>query len=942
MVPTLRSCIALIALFSASSASAQEPGEAWRTLRTEHARIYYPQRASDFAGEVAAQYESIRAEVIAEVGYEMPQRLDIVIRDPYSTANGMALPFLRHPRLELWATPPDATSVIGHYDTWARLLVTHEVAHQVHLLRPSRNGFERALSAVTGIGPVAWKSPRWVAEGYATVVEGRLTPAGRPNGDFRPLLLRTLAREGKLPTYGELDGSSRFLGGAYAYLVGSAYLEWLEARQGEGSLRDLWMRMTSRQSRSFDDAFHGVFGEAPDVLYGRFTAELTADAMASEATQGPTGEVWADLSGAVGTIDINPVAGRVAAVVRGSKRSRLRVWKLAADPEAESRWEERVADTLAADPLDVAPVRPDHFGPESVATRGRRTPVASDPQVLDDGTVLFTGSQRDGNGRIRTDLYTWDPDTGRERRLTHNDDLHSAVVDPSGEWALAVQSRMGQTAIVRLDLGSGQITAVQTAAPDEVLSSPQVSPDGQTLAWSAHRDGSWRIEVQPAEGGDITTLWRPAASTSLTPRFAADSSTVLATVARAGLMEAWQLPLDGGEGQLIASPPGGALHPVDTGDGHLLYATLHADGFDIHRRPLEPAEALPPEPPGLSTRNAPPEDVPELVRAPLGEAKRYGVGPLGQRLLVAGATSAGSSTAILGWRLGDLIGRHQLVAQAGLRAEYGTDALSIAYRSRAIRLFDVDLHGYGMREKLATVEMDRAGVELGISRSGALPAGGWTVRASGLFDAPIFDDTRGNRIVAGASADVAMRGRRSGLWALDAHLRRDFGQTNDITFDRFQMNGGLSFGRSVSVGVRGARGFSSGTSDLDRFRRGGLQTGMLPTLFEANRIHSGAFAPTDVNTSQYAQLRVEASAGLTAYAEHLWLWDEDNMQDGVSTSVGLSGQTSLPAQPLVGLPSGFLEGGLACRLRDFSAEWDEKPCQALDDYALWFGLRWSP
>ena len=64
-----------------------------------------------------------------------------------------------------------------------------------------------------------------------------------------------------------------------AYLMGSAYLEWLEQRSGPDSLRNLWSRMTARHRRSFDEAFIGVFGERPDRLYGQFVAELTASAM---------------------------------------------------------------------------------------------------------------------------------------------------------------------------------------------------------------------------------------------------------------------------------------------------------------------------------------------------------------------------------------------------------------------------------------------------------------------------------------------------------------------------------------------------------------------------------------------------------------------------------------------------------------------------------------
>ena len=73
------------------------------------------------------------------------------------------------------------------------------------MLRPSRNPLQRFLMHLNPIdlGPVN-HAPRWVLEGFATVLEGKLTGSGRPNGAWREVILRTWARAGRLPTYGQL------------------------------------------------------------------------------------------------------------------------------------------------------------------------------------------------------------------------------------------------------------------------------------------------------------------------------------------------------------------------------------------------------------------------------------------------------------------------------------------------------------------------------------------------------------------------------------------------------------------------------------------------------------------------------------------------------------------------------------------------------------------
>ena len=124
------------------------------------------------------------------------------------------------------------------------------------------------------------RAPRWIFEGYATVIEGRITGSGRPSGSMRAAILRKWALEGRLPTYAQLNSDRRFLGLSMAYLMGSAFLEWLEQRSGPDALRHLWARLTARQRRTFDEAFIGVYGERPDKLYGEFVAQLTESARA--------------------------------------------------------------------------------------------------------------------------------------------------------------------------------------------------------------------------------------------------------------------------------------------------------------------------------------------------------------------------------------------------------------------------------------------------------------------------------------------------------------------------------------------------------------------------------------------------------------------------------------------------------------------------------------
>ncbi|HTQ79165.1 MAG TPA: hypothetical protein VMM92_04155, partial [Thermoanaerobaculia bacterium] len=348
-------------LWICAGAVAQGPGAKWEILETEHFRLHYPVESEGWTRRAAARLEGVWAGVEKEVGYRPPERIDVLISDPVADANGEALPFLGWPRMVLWTSPPEPESVIGHYSDWSELLLVHEGTHLAHLLRPSRNPWERTLSRLIPIGPVVRQAPRWVDEGYATVVEGRLTGSGRPNGDLRAAILRRRAAQGKLPSYGALNGDRSWHGGSMAYLMGSAFLEWLDQRAGGGSLPKLWARLTARESRSFRDAFRGIYGESPEDLYGRFTAELTWQAVEVERrlkSAAREGELWQDLSWETGAPAVSADGKLLALVLRQrDEPSRLVVWSTVPDSEAEQKWRKRRDEIASRDPEDVPAVR---------------------------------------------------------------------------------------------------------------------------------------------------------------------------------------------------------------------------------------------------------------------------------------------------------------------------------------------------------------------------------------------------------------------------------------------------------------------------------------------------------------------------------------------------------------------------------------------------------
>ncbi|HEY8132285.1 MAG TPA: hypothetical protein VII12_10350, partial [Thermoanaerobaculia bacterium] len=476
-------------------AFAQGPSAHWRTITTPHFRIHYPLQYEAWASRAASDIESVRAAVVQEVGFSPESVTDILVMNPIADANGATFPLLDHPRIVLFTEPPEPESQIGDFGEWIDLLTVHEMTHLVHLLRPSRNPMQRILERILPLNPITLSAPRWVLEGYATVVEGRLTGSGRPASSIRAAILRKWAVSGRLPAYGQLNSDRRFFGMSMAYLVGSAYLEWLEQRSGPDSLRHLWARMTARQRRSFEAAFQGVFGESPDRLYGRFIAELSERAMAVARTEEPTlreGKLWQETTRNTGEPAVSPDGTKLALVQRDDRgEAKLIVYSTGPNPE-EEKFKKRIEKILRRDPQDVAPVRskPIPREPLHKLKPGDGGDITSPRWTRDGASILYTHRQPDRHGFLHHDLFLWTPEEHRNRRVTHLADVEDADPLPDGKRAIAVRNQSGFSQLVTVDLTSGEVAPYNEPSLERIYSHPRAS--GQ-IVWAEHDSNGWFV-----------------------------------------------------------------------------------------------------------------------------------------------------------------------------------------------------------------------------------------------------------------------------------------------------------------------------------------------------------------------------------------------------------------------------------------------------------------
>jgi hypothetical protein len=926
-----------ITLLLAPTLRAQAPSDDWRTLATAHYRIHYPREYEAWSTRAASRLEAVRQAVVEEVGYAPEVVTDVIVANPYADPNGLTYSFLDAPRIVLFTEPPGPDEEVGEYDEWLDLLAVHEVGHQVHLGRPSRNPLRHLLERVLPLDPLTLGAPRWVIEGYATVIEGRVTGSGRPSGTFRAAILRKLASTGRFPTYAQLDSDRRFLGMAMPYLVGSAYLEWLEARAGEGSLRKVWARMTARRRRSFDQAFEGVFGDSPSRLYGLFAAELTARAVAeARAGEAVEGELWQETTRYSGDPAVSPDGERIAVVVRPFEEpARLVIWSTGANTEAEERQANAIAKLLERDPEDVAPVQTKRLPRKALQTLIPRDGGNIQwPRWTADGrTIIYSHRQPDLDGSLHYDLFRWVPATGEEARITRLADVRDADPFPDGRRAVAVRNRFGFSQLVFVDLMTGAVEELTPPSLDIVYTHPRVSRDGTRIAYAAHgrtsgpaeptaardvpplagetparqAEGAWRLVVRDVSSGAEATL--PTANAAQ-PEWSREN--LFATVLAHGFIDIHSFDPRSGRSGAVTRSAGAALDPAPAPDGRLFFMSLEPDGWVV--RVLGAARAVP------EARVA--EERAPVVRrfgpAAVGAARPYGIGRQEVDWLMGGAYATELRALEIGVRMGDVVGRLDTVAVGSIGGGFGIrgGAASTMWRGWPVdvggQLFAADERGTRMRGGVVRAMWDARWPLSGLSIEGAALAAR-------------LDDRSRNLVFAGA----AWR-RRQVFGAMRASQMVDIrgvrGSTGGV---RFAELGGRA-SATLHAGAFDAhiryerRGTSGGASPYDRLSVGGLPSSVIPDELVAQRVFEPAYIPFTLTGDRYEGRRADVTwSGTTVF------WQQHLMGPGERTVVGVERTLSIDPMPIVSLPAADLTVGIA---------------RLLDEHRtrFWFGLRWRP
>jgi len=688
-------------LLPARSAQAN-PDLKFRTITTEHFIIHYHVGIEEVADRTAMLAERAYDRLTLGLGHAPRLRTHVIITDTTDASNGFANA-VPYPRIRLFAAAPDTLSVLGSYDDWIDILMTHEFVHVVHI--DTVHGLPRLLNALVGFGVVGKVSgpnivqPRWIVEGLATMYESELSAQGRHRSALFNMFLRMAVLDGRFQRIDQVNSGARvFPHGSSVYLYGLHVIHYIGARYGLDKLAELSHIYGGRLipwgiNRALQDVigvdFDQIYEECQTELERRFFAEarlirarglrqgrrLTFTSSAGSSGAHTRYPVWAPDDRSIYFYDDD---GHKQAGIRRITADGARIREgRGIGSQAKSLDIERIIDVEDS-------ARPAFIGP-------------NEDQIVFEMTQVHDLRYR------WSDLYRWKgPDRRGREQLTFGLRARSPDVSPDGRRAAFVRNDSGQSRIAILELDTLETVELAPLEHVQQVYDPDWHPDGTRIAYAAWRDGGYRdIYVYDLETGTHEQITADRAMDN-SPEWSADGRWLLFSSDRSGVYNIHAYDTETAKLWQVSNVLGGAFEPAlnHAGD-EIVYVGYSSSGYDLWKMDFDPEALLEPMTPipAWPTADDPtPAREADAGRAPSLDSKPYRfTRTFFPRTLIPSAFEfeSGSLFSTLGLSLAieDVIGYHSLVGNFEWLTGINRPSGSASYRTS--RLFPTFIVGFG-------------------------------------------------------------------------------------------------------------------------------------------------------------------------------------------------------------------------------------------------------
>ena len=473
------------------------------------------------ARAIAVAAERAHATLTPALRHSPSGRTHVVLVDDTDGTNGFASVVPRN-RVTLFASAPPDTSILADTDNWLFNLMSHEYTHIVHL--DTIGGLPAVVNRLMGkVWAPNQAQPGWVIEGLATYEESKRSASGRTRNALFDMYLRMATLHEDERRLDEISTGPRgWPHGNAAYLYGSHFLKYVFDRYGDDK--------AATMSRDY--------GSSP-IPYGL-----------NRSIQRATGRSFVELYDEWRSYRQARYAQAVEAVERRGRREGRRL---------TFTGENNLNPHYTADGAAIVWQRGDGYSEGQFrampvgdnAGRSRTYAVIERTgqfDLLRDGSMVVEQTHSYRTSYQFQELYRWDRSTGAMTMLTHGLRVSDPDVAPDERQVAFVMNGRSRRRLAVLPLRpEARPRVVWTGASrfDQAFS-PDWSPDGRRIAFSAWREGGTRdIVVVDVESGAVRERPRDRAL-DIEPVWSRDGRYVFFSSDRTGIFNvfAWELATD--------------------------------------------------------------------------------------------------------------------------------------------------------------------------------------------------------------------------------------------------------------------------------------------------------------------------------------------------------------------------------------------------------------
>lgn len=632
-----------------------DPDLDWRTVESAHFRVHHPHNLAPLAERVVRICESVHRYLPQDLAYRPPVKTEVVITDDTDSSNGSATatPFNT---VRLYATAPEDLSVLGDNDDWLLDLITHEYTHILHI--DNITGPAAIINAVLGKTYAPNQiQPRWIIEGFATMMESRRSSAGRMRSSLFDMYMRADVLGNNIAGLDVMSANPlRWPNGNVWYLYGSRFLGWISDVYGPNTMTAVsadyggtvfpWAINRSIRrvtGKTYEELFEG-FKAHLKLRYGQQMKAVEARGLREGTRLTHHGR--------------NLMYPRfMPRAVRSSDQDELVYWRDDYN-DRSGIWRTQLSekrDKLADKPKIF--VRTRSPSTSSFSTRGDLYTNSSTPWKI----VYW----RDDLYRVDAGAFAPKGDETERKRLTVGMRATTPDVSPDGRHVTFTINSKSTTFLQIADVDdAGKLVNIHDLVPSarfEQAYTPRFSPDGKFVAYSVWTKGGYRdIRLVNVATGSFEELTHDR-SIDANPVFSDDGKYLYFASDRTGISNIYAYDLKAKTLHQVTNVRLGAYQPAVSSDGKtLVYVGYTSKGFDLWSMPIDPTRFLDALPPPTDRGEAPAvEDnvpmkwgryQPQKTVLPRAYSVSYGPGNYGNNALTVETYGA------------DVVGLHEISA----------------------------------------------------------------------------------------------------------------------------------------------------------------------------------------------------------------------------------------------------------------------------------------